>query len=987
MFYSDDWRMTPRMRLQWGAALALVLVGELLGSEPPLDQCVKITGNEMRYSCNGGEYEITGTPFQYVNIECQDSSLECSRFPRIVFARNSTLRNVSVARCALREPLACFLRRLHVADAERLLLRELRAPLAARLLDGLSATTALLLYDRGSSSVQKSIPFAKIASLPHLKELRINRAQVTLAPDLLQGASALKFLELSSDAIAALPPRSFAGLPSLESLSLWKNRIADVDNDTFAGLEKVRRLSLNQNRLRELRGAALSPLRGLEELSVEKNPLARLRDGFLEGLDLLVNVTISSSESMVLDPRAFADLKSLSNLVLEECQLQELPSTVFQGSKAIRTLMLKDNRLERLHPEVFRDQTEMVKLDLSKNRLANISGDLFLTLKKLEELDLSYNRLEFFPDALFSALSRLRVLAAAHNALRRVAATAFQGAPLRTLLLAHNRLSFAPPDDAPEYYGLVSCPFNGLIALETLDLSHNLVDDVCEYWRLVMTRLRSLNLSHNRISGLLSPDFSFTGVHVTVDLSYNNISTIIPDPESFAPQNNLAKFILDHNPLTCDCQIYSFAKLATSSEYSQYFSLESARCNAPAQLEGTALTQVSLDEFVCQVKCPSVCNCTEVPNRGVVEAVCSEVGTEPSRLTDTVSLKFTREPKSLRNLPFKNVVEIDLNGLHSSEVDFENLPETVKVVNLSGNNLHYLPSDVLERNVSFALSNNPLFCDCWNQGHVAELQQHVGKIVDYAALRCEGGTLLGQVDVQRLCDVWKATVIGVSLTVFGVLCIMFAVLIYRYSFEVKIYVAKYLTCILPEEKYDASKKYDVFISYAHQDEDFVRDMLLPKLEAPPINLKTCIHSRDWIAGEMIPYNIAKSVEESRRTVIVLSENFLKSIWGLLEFRTAHVQATKEGRTRVVVILLEDVTNKEEMDKEIKAYLRTNTYIKWGEPWFWEKLAYALPKRGRIMDRGEEKRLQSIAQKLAKTGLDVQLNNDGKLVNAAFVKDL
>ncbi|KAJ0184419.1 hypothetical protein K1T71_000842 [Dendrolimus kikuchii] len=923
----------------------------------------------------------------------QDSSLECSRFPRIVFARNSTLRNVSVARCALREPLACFLRRLHVADAERLLLRELRAPLAARLLDGLSATTALLLYDRGSSSVQKSIPFAKIASLPHLKELRINRAQVTLAPDLLQGASALKFLELSSDAIAALPPRSFAGLPSLESLSLWKNRIADVDNDTFAGLEKVRLLSLNQNRLRELRGAALSPLRGLEELSVEKNPLARLRDGFLEGLDLLVNVTISSSESMVLDPRAFADLKSLSNLVLEECQLQELPSTVFQGSKAIRTLMLKDNRLERLHPEVFRDQTEMVKLDLSKNRLANISGDLFLTLKKLEELDLSYNRLEFFPDALFSALSRLRVLAAAHNALRRVAATAFQGAPLRTLLLAHNRLSFAPPDDAPEYYGLVSCPFNGLIALETLDLSHNLVDDVCEYWRLVMTRLRSLNLSHNRISGLLSPDFSFTGVHVTVDLSYNNISTIIPDPESFAPQNNLAKFILDHNPLTCDCQIYSFAKLATSSEYSQYFSLESARCNAPAQLEGTALTQVSLDEFVCQVKCPSVCNCTEVPNRGVVEAVCSEVGTEPSRLTDTVSLKFTREPKSLRNLPFKNVVEIDLNGLHSSEVDFENLPETVKVVNLSGNNLHYLPSDVLERNIilnlsnnnlnylpsevlnkniSFALGNNPLSCDCWNKEYVAKLHAN---IMDYPTLRCKDDMLLSQVDVQRICDTRKFTVIGISLTVLGVVFILTVVVIYRYSFELKVYISKYFPYLLPEEKYDASKKFDVFISYAHQDEDFVRDTLLPKLEGPPINVKTCIHSRDWIVGEMIPYNIAKSVEESRRTVIVLSENFLKSIWGLLEFRAAHVQATKEGKTRVVVILLEDVMNKEDLNKEIKAYLRTNTYIKWGEPWFWEKLAYALPKRGKVVDSREEKRLQSIVNELGKTELEMQQNNE------------
>ncbi|KAJ0169372.1 hypothetical protein K1T71_014959 [Dendrolimus kikuchii] len=799
--------------------------------------------------------------------------------------------------CALDEPISCFLAKLHFADVVQLLLWDLLTPLTARHFEGLRVTFNLQIYDRDSTSVQKSIPYETIASLQHLTNIGIEGAQLTLASGPLQ-APLLQKLDLTSDSISDVPRGFFKDLPSLGELLLRNNSIVDINNDTFTGLNKVTWLNLDQNRISELRGGALSPLRGLKGLSIEDNPLTRLHDGFLQGLDQLKQIKISSSEPLVLDPRAFADLRSLSNVMLEECRLQELPSTIFQGSKAIQMLNLRNNQLKRLHPEVFSNQTEMTGLDLSKNQLTNIDGHLFLTLIKLVELDLSYNQLEFLPYEMFWALVNLKSVSVSHNKLRQISTI-----------------------ETPR-----------LIPLEFLDLSYNLIEDNSNDVIKAMTYLRLVNLTHNRVTSLPLPTY-FHIRHIsipTVDLSYNNISTIVVNPEFFHLQKIPVKFILDHNPFNCDCHIYSFAKLATSYNYSQYFSLWNAECNAPVRVQGTHLTRVPLDEFVCTVKCSSVCNCTDVPNKDIVEAVCSEDSTELSRITGNVSLKFIRKPKTLRHRSFENVVKIDLSGLQLDEIDFEALPETVKVLNLSNNNLNYLPSEVLNKNISFALGNNPLSCDCWNKEYVAKLQQNSAKFLDYLALKCK---------------------------------------------YVKVYISKYFPYLMPEEKYDASKKFDVFISYAHQDEDFVRDMLLPKLEGPPINVKTCIHSRDWIVGEMIPYNIAKSVEESRRTVIVLSENFLKSIWGLLEFRTAHVQATKEGRTRVVVILLEDVMNKEDLNKEIKAYLRTNTYIKWGEPWFWEKLAYALPKRGKIVDSREEKRLQSIANELTETRLDMQLNNE------------
>lgn len=167
---------------------------------------------------------------------------------------------------------------------------------------------------------------------------------------------------------------------------------------------------------------------------------------------------------------------------------------------------------------------------------------------------------------------------------------------------------------------------------------------------------------------------------------------------------------------------------------------------------------------------------------------------------------------------------------------------------------------------------------------------------------------------------------------------------YGRALKIFLYARGICLCCMAEDELDADRQYDVFVSFSHDDEKFVVEDLLPELEK---EFTTCVHSRNWEVGEMIPTQITRSVESSRRTIIILSKKFVKSLWGLLEFRTAHISALNEGRMRVIVIVVDDVIEDSGLDLQLRGYLLTNTYLKWGDPWFWDKLKYAMPRKSLV----------------------------------------
>lgn len=215
---------------------------------------------------------------------------------------------------------------------------------------------------------------------------------------------------------------------------------------------------------------------------------------------------------------------------------------------------------------------------------------------------------------------------------------------------------------------------------------------------------------------------------------------------------------------------------------------------------------------------------------------------------------------------------------------------------------------------------------------------------------------------------------------------------------VYIHIHPVFVCLhFSEEDLDEEKQYDAFVSYSSSDRDIVMQMI-EKLEPPsdqsvhsisflkqqsgmpsihegnsdqivpehsvhigkpshqPTNksggegvkesefYSLCIHERDWLPGNLISWNIVNSVQNSRRTILILSKEFIRSIWFQVEFHTAYYQMLEDKMDRLIVVVKGELPPKEEMDKDLVFLLTTKTYLTWGEKWFWEKLRYALPHK-------------------------------------------
>ena len=152
---------------------------------------------------------------------------------------------------------------------------------------------------------------------------------------------------------------------------------------------------------------------------------------------------------------------------------------------------------------------------------------------------------------------------------------------------------------------------------------------------------------------------------------------------------------------------------------------------------------------------------------------------------------------------------------------------------------------------------------------------------------------------------------------------------------------------------DSSREFDAFVSYSSSDSDmtFVINTLVPRLEEH-FHFKLCIHQRNFTAGSYISDNIAEAVHKSRRTILVISPDFINSAWCKFEYQVA-LQEMMLEKHRIIPIILGKVGDINSLiDPTLKTVLSVVTWLEYpgqGAPpddieSFWKRLELSMPKK-------------------------------------------
>ncbi|KAJ3611162.1 hypothetical protein NHX12_021178 [Muraenolepis orangiensis] len=144
-------------------------------------------------------------------------------------------------------------------------------------------------------------------------------------------------------------------------------------------------------------------------------------------------------------------------------------------------------------------------------------------------------------------------------------------------------------------------------------------------------------------------------------------------------------------------------------------------------------------------------------------------------------------------------------------------------------------------------------------------------------------------------------------------------------------------------------RYDAFVSYNANDEHWVLGELLPKLEDEQ-GWRLCLHHRDFQPGKPIMENITDAIYGSRKTICVISHDYLASEWCSREIQVASFRLFDEQKDVLILVFLEDIPMQQLSPyHRMRRLLKRQTYLSWSRAvahpdLFWEKLRQALETR-------------------------------------------
>jgi Leucine-rich repeat (LRR) protein len=257
--------------------------------------------------------------------------------------------------------------------------------------------------------------------------------------------SAVIDLEVVEFEIPSLEWTMFENFTSLRTLQLQRNSVQKIENETFANLTSLETLLLKDNQLTIIDLNAFHGGANLMNLTIEEKLVEELKLDFTEN-EALESVTLVGL--WTIDQQTIASLfKSCVNLrtvVILDSALTDSFLTVPRMSQ-LEDMTVLNSQLISLHL----NQPTLRHLNASHNKL---KSEIYLQLHNMSsllDLNLSYNLFKSLRDTLCNDCVNLEVLNLNHNQINFVAINFLQANhKLKSLDLSSNRLHMLLLDTA-----------------------------------------------------------------------------------------------------------------------------------------------------------------------------------------------------------------------------------------------------------------------------------------------------------------------------------------------------------------------------------------------------------------------------------------------------------------------------------------------------------------------------------------------------------
>ncbi|KAJ8033228.1 Toll-like receptor Tollo [Holothuria leucospilota] len=774
----------------------------------------------------------------------------------------------------------------------------------------------------------------------------------------------LTHLEIyDSPMINIIPLELSSFLPHLAHLELSLTNITKIQSESFSSMSFLETLTLSDNLLLEvINPQTFAELTRLSSLSLARNPSLEMIPS-LDSLDHLRTIDLSFCAISNLSSKLFADDEDVQQINLKGNKIIDIPNIFANFRNGVGSL----------------ENVEYI--DLSKNEIKQIQSYTFSNLQNVKFISLSTNQINFVAHHAFYNLTNILEFQLDLNALTVAGLSEFSFSGINTLQyldLSSNELTNFPkfPKSINWELGensLPKFPFRS-------DLKYNPLICDCDMFRdmFVQSSKNSWELPfyHSFVwpgnYQLSNQRFDSTLLKCRTPLNHEDkrIDDMLRLPDEFFTVMESP----EDCPLPCTCFIQCSSHLIYTICNNANLTSIPLTINPQTNvlsLQNNTITHLSSNSLIHLPNLVSLDLSGNHINR-IESGVFSHLNF--LRILNLRNNNLTQMSSEILNISSLNFYHLDLSSNFISNFDsdtFETIPSVVRL-EFSDNKLQSLPTGVVDNLHSLTylmLRGNPFNCMCgilnltnWYKKKVFDIGDELETDIIYLQcapylnetalihwledmeIRCSPPpTVLPVTVIVTVADPyqWGILVLGVTCAIVLTSCICGLCYKFRLEILVLFYIRTGLK-LFGNENAKEEKEYDAFISFSSLDRDFVLKELVPKLESQGNQRKLCIHHRDFIVGECIATNIINAVENSSKILILFSKNYVESEWCSYEFKSAHQKALKDRSKRIVFIMMENV-NQTTLDKEIKAYISTNTYLDRKDPLFWSKLDYAIPK--------------------------------------------